>query len=87
MDTGDVVLHKPTGEKWVVAYVKGEHLCCCGWPESLALVSDCELVTTAESESRLELLRQIAAMPGSDSRKSYAVERLAMAEEVLPSIY
>lgn len=81
MDTGDVVLHKPTGEKWVVAYVSGENLCCVGWPESFAKVADCVLVRVATTEERRKLLESMASMQGDrtgyDSRKSYAKHRLA----------
>ena len=33
IDTGDTVKHGPTGETWVVAYVQGDRLAWCGWPE------------------------------------------------------
>ena len=43
----DTVLHKPSGEKWVVCgvdYDKGE-LIPCGYPfPTLAKISDCELI-------------------------------------------
>lgn len=86
MDTGDVVLHKPTGEKWVVAYIttSGRHLVCCGWPESIAELADCDLVKSATPEQRFALLEQMASMTGCDSRKSYAKLRLETAESVLP---
>ncbi len=87
MDTGDVILHKPTGERWVVAYVSGRHLFCCGWPLSAALVNDCELVHAATPEDRLRLLEQMASMSGSDSRKQYALQRLSDAEVILPKLY
>lgn len=87
MDTADIVLHKPTGERWVVAYVQGERLSWCGWPEGTALVADCELVTPARPDERLELLRRLAAMQGMDSRRTYAINRLQQAEAILPSIY
>jgi hypothetical protein len=84
MDTGDVVRHTPSGERWLVAYVHRDYVCCCGWPESLAPVADCVLLESATPEQRLILLRQMAAMEGSDSRKSYAKRRLEAAHEVLP---
>lgn len=43
MRTGDHVLHKPSGETWVVAFVDGDDLAWCGWPNGLARTSDCEL--------------------------------------------
>lgn len=87
MDTGDIVLHRPTGERWIVAFVSGEYLSWCGWPEGVARVEDCELVKTATPEQRRSLLHQLAEMKGSDSRKTYAKHRLDTSEIVLPSIY
>ena len=87
MDTGDIVIHKPTGEKWVVAFVDGERLSWCGWPEGLAYTKDCVLLEHARPEERLTLLHQLATMDGLDSRKTYAKNRLARAEEILPREY
>lgn len=87
MDTGDVVHHKPTGETWTVAYVKDEYLSWCGWPEGQARVVDCELMEAATPEKRHGLLLAMAAMEGSDSRKTYAIHRLRNAESVLPKEY
>ena len=45
----DVILHRPSGEKWVVNRMVGKtHIECKGWPKSQALVSDCELVERPE---------------------------------------
>ena len=44
---GDTVLHRPTGETWVVCGVNYEQgrLIPCGWPfPSLARLEDCELL-------------------------------------------
>lgn len=84
MDTGDVILHKPSGEKWVVAFVTEDMLCCCGWPKSYAKLSDCELVTPATAEERERLLWDMARISGEDRRKRYAQHRLAQAEQILP---
>lgn len=75
IDTADHVLHGPTGETWVVAYVHGDRLCACGWPESLAPVTDCKLTLKATPAERLRLLRSMAA--GDGSRARYAQEQLA----------
>lgn len=44
---GDTVLHRPSGETWVVCgvnYDRGQ-LIPCGWPfPTLAMLADCELV-------------------------------------------
>jgi hypothetical protein len=60
MRTGDTVFHKPTGEKWLVAYVDGDRLAWCGWPEGEARLSDCELVRACDDERHWELVNHIA---------------------------
>lgn len=75
--TGDTVLHKPTGEIWVVACVEGKHLSWCGWPEGTALVADCELKEKASDEYREALLKNLASMKGNDHRQRYAARLLA----------
>jgi hypothetical protein len=75
IDTGDVVLHKPSGEQWLVAFVEGDMLCACGWPESLAPLADCTLVTRATPEARISLLHEMARSSGA--RASYANRALA----------
>lgn len=87
MDTGDVVYHKPTGETWLVAYVNGEYMSWCGWPEGQARVEDCELKKHATPEQRLKLLHDMAGMSGHDSRKTYAIHRLEEAESILSKEY
>jgi hypothetical protein len=77
IDTGDRVLHGPTGEKWVVAYVQDDRLAWCGWPEGSAQLSDCTLIEKATPEYRDELLRAMTEMKGDDARKRYAIQRLA----------
>lgn len=77
--TGDLVFHRPSRETWLVAYVRGRHLCACGWPESLADLSDCLLVEKASADERMELLQSMASGSGSDSRNRYA--RAALAAE------
>lgn len=81
IDTADTVLHRPSGERWVVACVEGKHLSWCGWPEGMADLADCELVEKATPEERDELLKRLAAIQDEhgrrDHRKSYATHRLA----------
>lgn len=77
IDTADTVLHKPTGEQWTVAYVRGEYLAWCGWPRGEAKVADCMLFEKATAEDRLKLLREMAAISEDDPRRSYAQRVLA----------
>lgn len=84
IDTGDVVFHRPSGERWVVACVIGARLSWCGWPEGSGDLSDCSLLEKASPEKRLALLRQIADMPtGNDHRARYA--RLVLGEQKVGS--
>ena len=56
IDTRDHVFHRPTCETWVVAYVKGDRLAWCGWPEGEAELADCQLVRKATEPERTALL-------------------------------
>jgi len=46
IEAGDSVLHRPTGETWHLLGVNKtkNKVCTAGWPPSIALLSDCELV-------------------------------------------
>lgn len=65
---GDIVKHGPTGEEWLVAYVDGEHLAWCGWPEGEARVADCTLVRAVDDERHLFWLRECAKSDGRRAR-------------------
>lgn len=80
IDTGDIVRHEPTGEKWVVAYVRGDRLAWCGWPEGEAALSDCILITKATPEGRDKLLSGMAENTDG-ARGRYARNRLATKEQ------
>ena len=87
MNTAGTVLHRPTGETWTVAYVHGDELCPCGWPETIAKISDCDLLREATQEERDDLLHELAQMTGSDSRGRHARFELALRQrrmEVVP---
>ena len=77
IDTGDIVLHTPTDEKWTVACVQGSELSWCGWPEGRAALADCTLVEKATPEVRDSLLTELANMKAGDHRQRYASARLA----------
>lgn len=77
IDTADHVYHEPTGETWVVAFVRGDRLAWCGWPEGLADLSDCTLVKKAADDERNKLLREMADGTVTDMRVRYAQDRIA----------
>jgi hypothetical protein len=81
IDTGDLVYHAPSKERWVVAYVQNGRLAWCGWPEGEADLSDCYLVKKASPESRRKLLEELAAISVSDARQRYAAHRLSSEDE------
>ena len=76
MRCGDHVLHRPTGETWVVAYVDGNDLAWCGWPDGLARTSDCELVKACDDAEHLRMLKQVAESK-TGRRASHAQRELA----------
>lgn len=80
MRTGDHVLHKPSGEEWLVAFVEDGRLCACGWPCSLVPATDCELVKSCSDDESRALLAEMASMnDASDPRCSYAKRALEKA--------
>lgn len=63
MRTGDTVFHRPTGERWLVAYCVGNRLAWSGWPEGEAYTADCELVRACSDEEHEKHLREWADKP------------------------
>ncbi len=62
--TGDTVLHRPSGETWLVACVRGDCLAWCGWPEGEARLADCELLSSATDTQHWEWVERIAKSAG-----------------------
>lgn len=60
MRSGDVVKHRLSGETWVLAYADGDEVSACGWPESWAKASDCDLVKAASDEEYKKMLHDWA---------------------------
>lgn len=75
---GDCVLHRPSGEEWLVAFCEGDELAWAGWPDGRARASDCDLVKRATDD---EHRKAVAAWfrfdrdPNGDSRRP-AIARL-----------
>jgi hypothetical protein len=63
MRTGDHVLHKPTGEKWLVRYVRPDEdrMSWCGWPPGEARISDCDLVYSCTDAEHEKLLAELSS--------------------------
>lgn len=78
MRTGDHVLHRPSGETWVVACVwpDEDRMSWVGYPEGYAVLSDCELIRAATDAEYRGMLQALAAIIGDDHRKRYAQQVL-----------
>lgn len=85
--TGDVVLHRQTGETWLVAYGKkhiegGGHVAPVGWPFCEVSAAECVVKRRASDEECVKLLHEMANMKGheaqSDLRYRYARNALGM---------
>lgn len=78
MRTGDTVLHKPTGETWLVAcaHEDRDELYWMGWPPGCARLSDCELMRACSDEEYRGYLQAIAEIRGSDHRGGCAKRTL-----------
>lgn len=88
IDTADHVRHLPSGETWVVAYVRGDRLAWCGWPEGEAQLADCVMTKKATRAERIKLLRDLAGGRGltsgssNDARVAYARARLGLTNNI-----
>lgn len=77
---GDAVKHVPSGETWTVAAPSpdGTEIVCCGWPESIAKASDCEMASRCHREEAVQMAMDVAK--GTDLRASWARHWLASQE-------
>lgn len=73
MKAGDVVFHRPSGERWMLAYCDGDRLSACGWPESIAQAADCDLVTSCSPEKHREMLETWASKQTLDGQGDHRV--------------
>lgn len=77
--TGDSVKHGPTGETWLVAYVDGDYLAWCGWPEGEAKLADCTLIKSCTDEQHENLLREIADGDFKSDKRAVMARRILAA--------
>lgn len=68
---GDHVLHHPTGETWMVAYAdrSRDELAPAGWPNTLARLSDCEVVRCCTDAEHVLAVSRWRGSQGGDSRR------------------
>lgn len=57
IQAGSTVRHRPTGEDWFVLGVNktDDRICVAGWPPTMALLSDCELIETGVGLTEAEI--------------------------------
>ena len=77
MRTADIVLHKPSGEEWVVAWADHEsgYMAPCGWPTCQALIQDCDLISTATDTECMDLAERLAKSGRTDAHRALALLR------------
>lgn len=71
---GDHVLHRPSGETWVVAVAVPDRnqLIACGWPLSIERLSDCEVLSECSIKESRELAMELAKPSmGTDLRRTW----------------
>lgn len=76
---GDTVLHKPSGEKWLVAYADParDELSWSGWPEGYAKLSDCELIRQCSDDEHEKAVSDWLDKPRRDNdHRPGVIERL-----------
>lgn len=68
IEIADTVIHRPSGEEWVVARVTEKHVYPAGWPPCRADLSDCILTSKATPEQRDKMLNALRRLPRDDDR-------------------
>jgi hypothetical protein len=75
---GDSVVHRPSGEKCLVAYDDGDNLAWAGWPEGRASSADCDLVRACTDEQHVAAVRMWldAGRPSGPDHRIHVIRRL-----------
>lgn len=60
---GDIVIHGPSGEEWVVLYCNGINLAPMGWPPCEAKVSDCTVTERCTDKQHARWIERLKASP------------------------
>jgi hypothetical protein len=55
---GDHVRHRPSCEKWIVAWADETHLAWAGWPTGVAMLSDCDILYRATDAEHRQAVRE-----------------------------
>ena len=65
---GDVVFHRPTRERWLVAWAHGHELAPAGWPSCVARIKDCQVVRHCTDEEHEKEVRAWLSSRSDDPR-------------------
>jgi hypothetical protein len=69
MRPGDIVLHKPSSEQWLVGKVcENGGIYACGWPCSFAPADDIEMLEECTDDRHQELVARLKRLPIEDPR-------------------
>ena len=66
---GDEVFHEPTGETWLVAWADGDEIAWCGWPNGIARVQDCRIVSHATEAQHRRMVLEVSRCDDSRGPK------------------
>jgi hypothetical protein len=75
--TGDIVLHAPSGEEWLVAWADPEtgYMAPCGWPTCQARIEDCRLIKAATDDEADKLIVELSSSGRTDAHKAAEIHR------------
>jgi hypothetical protein len=83
IDIGDTVLHRPTGEKWLVAAVSSGYVYYCGYPfGGYGQIEDCVFVNKATKKERIDLIKEICSGKGGTERAIILARKVAEREGI-----
>ncbi len=85
MRTGDIVLHRPSGEEWLVAWADHQsgYMAPCGWPTCQAKIADCTIVREADDNDSDKLVDELSRSGRSDAHRAAAIRSLKGGRDAL----
>jgi hypothetical protein len=83
---GDRVLHRPSGEGWLVAFADAEHddIAWAGWPDGRARLSDCDVTYRCSDAEHRQAVLMWAKSKGGDNRRAAVMQRYGAAIQESP---
>ncbi len=76
---GATVLHKPSGETWVVYIMRGNTVIAADYPQRVASVEDCELIQGVSDEDHIAFLYEITKNWEGGSLHDWSIGNLILA--------